>query len=212
MKMNSKIYPLLSILLLFSLLITDQVLAQTPGIITEWTPNQESDLSHYIIFRDITPGTLVPIDIIQKSESIYEDFNVELGQTYYYKLSAVDSADNVSEPSDELIAIADLINFVGGNQGTIIDEFQLKQNYPNPFNPATTIEYTLPRAGYVKIRIYDVLGREIISLFDGYKDAGNHKLVWEGKDNSGNQVASGLYFYQMLAGNFNAVKKLLLQK
>ena len=117
-----------------------------------------------------------------------------------------------SYKSDFLGVCKPYVNHVDEYEGKVIEDFELKQNYPNPFNPTTTIEYSLPRAGYVKIMIYDVLGKEIKSLFEGYKDVGNYKLVWDGKDNSGNQVASGLYFYQMLAGDFNAVKRLLLQK
>jgi len=89
--------------ILFIIIFSSQLLSQTSKISTQWTPNEEVDLSHYVIYRDVTSGTLVPLDTIPKTESTYDDFSVEIGQVYYYNLTAVDSAGNESMPSDELI-------------------------------------------------------------------------------------------------------------
>jgi hypothetical protein len=91
--------------------------------------------------------------------------------------------------------------------------FGLSQNYPNPFNPSTTISYDVPKAAYVKIVIYDVLGRVVASLVDGVQPANKYTVVWNASN-----VSTGVYFYRMSArsadgsGNFNSVKKLLLMK
>ncbi|MBD3223215.1 MAG: tandem-95 repeat protein [Caldithrix sp.] len=86
-------------------------------------------------------------------------------------------------------------------------QFQLSQNYPNPFNPVTTIPYALPKASEVKIILYDVTGRRIKNLFQGNKPAGYHHIRLDAS-----QLASGLYFYRMEAGNFSKVMKLMVMK
>jgi subtilisin family serine protease len=76
-------------------------------------------------------------------------------------------------------------------------EYVLEQNYPNPFNPETRMAFTLPSQGYVTLRLYDVLGREIRTLADGEMPAGRHVSVWDGTDASGGSVASGIYVYRL---------------
>ena len=89
-------------------------------------------------------------------------------------------------------------------------EYSLHNNYPNPFNPATTIEFDLPVSGDVKLSIYNLLGEEVATLINGNLEAGKHSVVWEGMNNSKNLVSSGVYFYSIKAGSFNAVKKMIL--
>ena len=212
MKKKRTIFYILSILLTFAIIAGDQALAQTPGIITAWDPNQESDLSHYIIYRDTNPGTMVVLDTIPNTDSVYSDLSVELGQTYYYKLTAVDAANNESAPSNEVLAVADVISHINDRGINVIEDFELRQNYPNPFNPTTTIEYKIPKSSYVVLKIYNVVGEEIKTIVDGYKDAGVYKVSWDGSDSGGATVASGVYFYQMIAEDFNQVKKSIFQK
>jgi len=212
MKKKSMTIYICSIMLAFLTIFSNQILAQSPGIITAWTPNQESDLSHYIIYRDTSPGTMVALDTIPNTDSVYYDLSVDLGRVYYYKLTAVDIYDNESEPTEELMITADIVNFIGNNEGRVIKNFELKQNYPNPFNPHTTIEYTIPIKSYVTVKIYNVLGEEIKTITDGYKDAGSYKVIWDGSDNNGMSISSGMYFYQMMAGNFSEVKKSIYEK
>ncbi len=88
--------------------------------------------------------------------------------------------------------------------------FTLYQNYPNPFNPTTTFRFTLPRAGHVKFTIYDVLGREVVRLLDDVKMTGTYELRWNGKNNNGQQIASGTYFYRLESGGFSTTKKMVL--
>jgi hypothetical protein len=89
----------------------------------------------------------------------------------------------------------------------ILQQFSLSQNYPNPFNPNTTIRYSIPKASFVNIRIYDILGREVKTLANEQKQAGNYSINF-----NGNNFASGIYFYRMQAGNFIQTKKLVLLK
>jgi hypothetical protein len=92
-----------------------------------------------------------------------------------------------------------------GNGKDLPTEFALHQNYPNPFNPATKIRYELPERGQVSLKVFDVLGREVVTLVNEEKDPGSHSAVWNARD-----AASGVYFYRLQAGSFTDVKKLLL--
>jgi flagellar hook assembly protein FlgD len=77
--------------------------------------------------------------------------------------------------------------------------FSLAQNYPNPFNPSTTIRFGLPQASNVTLRLYDALGREVATLLNEQRPAGYIQVVWNGMNNSGARVASGVYFYRIEA-------------
>jgi hypothetical protein len=88
--------------------------------------------------------------------------------------------------------------------------YRLLPNAPNPFNPATRVFFEMPEAGMVRVSIYDVSGRLVSVLASGFRPAGRHDVVWDGRDAAGGDVPSGVYFAQMTAGNFRSVRKLLL--
>ena len=90
--------------------------------------------------------------------------------------------------------------------------YSLSQNYPNPFNPSTVISYSLPKISNVQIKIYDALGREIRSLINEEKSSGTYNILWDGTDNYGSRVSSGVYFYTIHAGDFYQSKKMVLLK
>ncbi|EQB63014.1 MAG: hypothetical protein RBG1_1C00001G0593 [candidate division Zixibacteria bacterium RBG-1] len=92
------------------------------------------------------------------------------------------------------------------------NSFVLSQNYPNPFNTETVITFALPRSGNVKIEIFNILGQKVRELVDEKVTAGYKKVIWDGKDNRGKTVASGVYFYRVKADNFVDVKKMTLLK
>jgi hypothetical protein len=94
-----------------------------------------------------------------------------------------------------------------GSGSAIPGEFRLHQAYPNPFNPTTTIHYDLPRASDVRIIVYDLLGRQVARLVDGYRSAGRHSVNWDASD-----LTSGMYFYSLHAGAWQDVKKAILLK
>ena len=89
----------------------------------------------------------------------------------------------------------------------VASSFELKRNYPNPFNPTTTIEYSLGLAGSTKLMIYDVLGRELVTLVDEYRPAGVHKVMWNASG-----LPSGVYFYRLESSDFNRTQKMILMK
>jgi len=90
--------------------------------------------------------------------------------------------------------------------------FVLGQNYPNPFNPATRIDYALPEAAKVELKVYNLLGQEVRTLVDYEQPAGMHQIVWDGTDASGNGVASGLYFYKLKTPTFAETKQMMFVK
>ena len=88
--------------------------------------------------------------------------------------------------------------------------FILHQNYPNPFNPSTTIEYSIPVKGLVKLQIFDILGRLVATLVDNVQDAGVYHSTWAGKANNGIAMSSGIYFYRLQSGSFSKTDRMLL--
>ncbi len=109
----------------------------------------------------------------------------------------------------------DVLTDVAENPTGIPESYGLDQNFPNPFNPTTTIRFALPEQATVSLRIYNLLGQEVVTLADGELPAAFHQVVWQGKNSSGLQVASGLYFYRLEAtghsgSTFTSLKKLVL--
>ena len=96
---------------------------------------------------------------------------------------------------------------VTDNGGQTPETFNLYQNYPNPFNPTTKIEFDLAKAQYVSLRIYDILGKEITTLVNSFVRAGNYSIEFDASD-----LASGIYFYELNAGSFHQMRKMILLK
>ncbi|MBO8131006.1 MAG: T9SS type A sorting domain-containing protein [Candidatus Marinimicrobia bacterium] len=88
-----------------------------------------------------------------------------------------------------------------------LKSYELKQNYPNPFNPVTTIEYYLPKAGFVKLKVYNMIGKEVTTIVSEFKQKGNYKVVFDGKD-----LPSGVYIYRLETDGIMLTRKLLLIK
>jgi hypothetical protein len=89
-------------------------------------------------------------------------------------------------------------------------EYALDQNFPNPFNPSTTITYRLAKRSNVRLEIFNLLGQRVRALVEEEQMTGAHSAVWNGENNSGNMVASGVYVYRLRAGEFSASRKLLM--
>ncbi len=92
------------------------------------------------------------------------------------------------------------------------NSFALEQNYPNPFNPSTNIWFDLPTKSEVSVIVFNLLGQEITTLVDETLPAGRHLTVWDGRDKNRTEVASGIYFYKIIAGDFVDTKKMMLVK
>jgi TctA family transporter len=88
-----------------------------------------------------------------------------------------------------------------------VNEFRLNQNYPNPFNPSTKIDFSIPKASNVEMKVYNVLGQVLATLVNAPLAAGNHTVTFDAQN-----LASGVYFYSIKAGEFSSVKKMMLLK
>ena len=134
---------------------------------------------------------------------------LEQNTKYYWR---VKSKNQNSTSSSSSVGEFRTNNITDVQEQIIPTAFELSQNYPNPFNPTTKIAFALQQNSYVSLKIYNMLGREIKSLLNAEMLAGNHSIDWNGEDNNGFKVASGTYIYKMTAGNFMAVKKMVLIK
>ena len=91
-------------------------------------------------------------------------------------------------------------------------DFDLRQNYPNPFNPTTVIQYALPKSSFVKIEVFNILGQRVKKLVEEEQEPGYKRIHWDGKDDYGDEVSSGVYFYRIEAKDFVECKKMPLLK
>jgi hypothetical protein len=177
------------------------------GLVITWEPNTGSDIASYAVYRG-TSASFPPVPgarIATPGDARYFDGEWRWTSGYYYKVTTVDVNGNVSEHAslgpDEITGAEE--------PGTPAADF-LAQNYPNPFNPATTITFGLRKCSHVSLSIYDSSGRLVRSLIDGNCDAKLHRIEWDGTDDGGRPLASGIYFYTITAGDFVQARKMVL--
>ena len=119
------------------------------------------------------------------------------------------------EASDHLPIVADFRNKevtnskVGSKKS---QSFRLYQNYPNPFNPSTNIKFDIPENGLVSLIVYDLMGHKVSELVNTNMNSGFHNVSWNGTDNFGNTVSTGVYIYQLKTGNYSNTQKMLFIK
>ena len=108
------------------------------------------------------------------------------------------------------------MNFIGRTTSLTLQviptEFALHQNFPNPFNPTTEIQFDLPEESAVSLDIYNLMGQNIRTLSSGTYSPGFHSIVWDGTNDYGEQVATGMYFYSIQTNSSQATKKMLFLK
>ena len=107
-----------------------------------------------------------------------------------------------------VLKLVDNVTGVVNNNTGVPTEYKLSQNYPNPFNPSTTINFSIPKASYVTLKVYDVVGKEVASIISRDLQAGNYTEQFVASSN----LSSGVYFYQLIAGDFSQTKKFILNK
>jgi flagellar hook assembly protein FlgD len=98
------------------------------------------------------------------------------------------------------------------NNYTIPNHVSISQNFPNPFNPETQFSYTLNESGTISLGIYDIMGKLIYTVYDGFQRAGNHNVLWSGLDQNKRPVSSGVYFYRLVTQSNTISKKMVLAK
>ncbi len=195
-----------------------EISAGLDSIYLSWRYNTESDFYRYHLHRDTVSGFEPTIFnmIAEPETSIYIDTDFDLYHSYYYKISAIDNQNNISDYSEQVGVI-----FTGFDEHfdpLLPRSAVLYQNYPNPFNRNTFIQYYLPDIGYqpaiVKLKIYDILGRLVRDLVNENKYPGEYSVSWDGRDNGDNDLPSGVYFYRLFitGAELTKPKKLMLMK
>lgn len=180
-------------------------------VMMTWEEPQDVDFNYFAIYRSTEAG-FVPTEETQIATTTgieFVDADLEENNTYYYKIAAYDFSGNESE-----FAEADpvIVSGVNGRGNAVPTEFSIAQNYPNPFNPTTIIEFAVPHADDVKVRVYDIRGVHVRTLAQGNFAAGYHSLSWDGRDDSGNLVSAGTYLYRLESKTTSFTKKAIFLK
>jgi hypothetical protein len=140
------------------------------------------------------------VNWIQKNEGMSQINTTVLLISGNYLYTGSDSFSVWRRPLNEVVGI-------NNENSTIPDKFSLSQNYPNPFNPSTNIKYQIANNKFVSLKIFDILGKEIVTLVNDKQSAGTYEVKWDGSN-----YPSGVYFYRLMAGDFSETKKMVLIK
>lgn len=163
----------------------------------------------WIVLMGATSGSVDPGDVANLDVRIY---GLDVPDTTYTADIEIESND----PANPLVTIPVEIKAVLGTgigkESSLPNTFAISQNYPNPFNPTTTFNYQLPEISDVKLIIYNVLGQKVRTLINQSVEPGYHTVEWNGLNDSGTQVATGLYIYRFQAGDFTKTIKMMMLK
>ncbi len=176
------------------------------GVKLVWETSSESGNLGFNVLRSYTEsGAYEKINdaLLPGSETgkyNFVDKEVETGQKYYYKVVDV-SSSGASQEHGPVVA-----------EMTAPENYDLSQNYPNPFNPTTSIHYQLPAADKVRIEVFNLNGQLVATLVDGPKPAGYHVALWDGRNDYGLSVSSGVYYYRLVTRTYTSTRKMALLK
>jgi hypothetical protein len=175
-------------------------IAGDASVTLNWATASESDNDHFDILRDgSVVGRVTANNSTSGSSYTWTETGLANGREYSYSLVAVD----ISGIRDEIGVASATPSMSNAN----VTEYALLQNYPNPFNPETNIVFDVAEAGYVKLTVFNSLGQTVATLVNGSVEAGRHSV-----DFTANNLTSGLYFYRLEAGDFTAIRKMVLMK
>jgi len=171
--------------------------AESEGLDLRPAQDQFTRLAHFEQYSELIGAG----NSAQSHEYHFVDVQIDPGAIYHYLLEAID-LDGSSEFYESWVAIESL---------SIPDNWELSQNYPNPFNPSTTIQFSLPEPGLVSLHIYNMKGELVNTLLNRESyNWGHYQLVWDGRNQYGATVASGVYFYRMQSDDFIKTRKMTL--
>jgi len=166
-----------------------------------------------LFFDDISP--LESFENVLTISDIVDLFYAIEGRadgTYYYQVRARDAEEQWSAYSNREEAVIDMQTGIDAGAFTVPSAFALSQNYPNPFNAATEINFSLASPGLVKLEVFDISGRRVKSLIDGWYRSGNHSVIWNGLNDADESVASGIYIYKLSSADKSISERMVLLK
>jgi len=170
-----------------------------------WDEPDIPDLAEMCVYRSTESGFIPDIPLACPEVGLYDESH--LGY-FYYRVQFSDTHGNLSELSDELHG-----QYPTGVNIVLPTMFSLEQNHPNPFNPSTTIKFSLPVSSRLNLHVFDVSGKLVKTLASNQvMEAGNYVKVWHGRDNWGQAVSTGIYFYKLSAGDYTEVRRMALIK
>lgn len=181
------------------------------AVYLEWTDSSD-DADHFEILRGADGIDFSHQIIIPAGQTSYLDTNLIPGATYFYKIRAASPGAeeaNFTEPL-RIDVWVDIPTAIGAIPTGAAPAFLLYAGYPNPFNAATTIRLALPTPGPVGLRIYDISGRPVRDLPGELLTAGQHEMVWDGRDDAGRELASGVYLLRPQLGQKAMTRKVLM--
>ncbi len=151
----------------------------------------------------------IEIDVLNQTttDTFFVVSGFDPNETLTARITAVYETGNMAAPDFEF-------DYIVGNDGedNVPLVTELKGNYPNPFNPTTNIEFSLKKAGRVELVVYNITGQKVRTLVNEEMDADHHMITWNGKDDRGNTVSSGTYFYRLQTSEYTQTKKMLMLK
>jgi hypothetical protein len=177
------------------------------GVQLSWTTATETNNRGFEIQRHAGSSQWEEIGFVAGKGTItnpqsysYTDNNVDEG-TYFYRLKQIDFDGSINYSNEISVAV-----------GNLPTNYSLSQNYPNPFNPTTAIQFQVPKTSLVSIKIYDLIGQEVKTLFNGQAQQGTYSVEWNGLNNDGIQLSSGTYIYRFTSEEFVQSRKMILMK
>lgn len=157
----------------------------------------QRDNTPYVYFTVDMPGSMYSVDIFSDG-------------TYATACGKHIHANEMGRGGDIIMINNDIIGILSNDFAKLPFEFVLISNYPNPFNSRTVISYQLPDISSVKLEVFNLLGEKVVTMVDEKQEAGYRSVSWDGRDNSGEKVSSGVYFLKFEVGDYKETKKLLL--
>lgn len=171
----------------------------------------DAGVVRFELATDVSFSTLIDTATVSGGSYTTGVLLIDDSTTYYWRVYPHGAADVA--PSFNSFTVVRVPTDAGGDdRPNLPSEFAIYPNYPNPFNPNTTLAYDLPVACHVTLEIYNLLGQHVVSLVDRTESAGSKEVIWNGQDKQANPVTSGIYFYRLTAGHFQAGGKMLMLK
>ena len=186
----------------------DNQQVEAGAVITAHTADGQK-VGHFVMANN---GEFGFMPIYADEPSTVEADGVRPGGEFYLAINGVMTKETFTfTGSGEKVEVFSLTTAESG-PSEMPNTYSLAQNYPNPFNPSTTIEFNMADNGHVKVDVFNLLGQHVKTLLDGQAEAGFNQVQWDGTNNTGESVASGVYFYRLSADNYTETKKMTLLK
>ncbi len=179
---------------------------QPTAVDLDWDDAPESDFQFYRVYRGSSSAFIPdPSNLISETASSQWSDAIADPWSFHYKITTLDHAGNESA-----VGSVDAVSDVPGSGDGL--RFSLKNAVPNPFNPATMIHYSIAKPGMVELVVYDLSGHAVRTLISQTQESGAHQVQWNGQNNGGQAVASGIYLYQLRSGGQIEQKRMVLLK